>query len=257
MELNKIYNVDCVEGMKQLPDNYIDLTVTSPPYDDLREYSGFSWDFKQTINELYRVTKEGGVVIWVIGDATIDGSETGSSFMQALYFKEVGFNLHDTMLYRKISYQPSTQNRYEQEFEYMFAFSKGKPKSFNPIMLPCKYAGESSWGNVTHYKKDGTLVGKGKRVINDFKRHGNIFEYLPNRAKETKGHPAPYPLQLAIDQIRSWSDKGDIILDPFMGSGTTGLASLKLGRSFIGFEISKDYCNIADRRLKKIKSKFI
>lgn len=136
--VNKIHNIDCVEGMKLLPDSFVDLTVTSPPYDNLRKYNGFSWDFEATAKELYRVTKQGGVVVWVVGDATVNGSETGTAFRQALFFKDCGFNLHDTMIYQKNSL-PMNHNRYEQDFEYMFVFSKGRPKTFNPIRIPCKY----------------------------------------------------------------------------------------------------------------------
>ncbi len=135
MEINKIYNENCLDVMSVMPDNFIDLTVTSPPYDGLREYNGYSFQFELIAKELYRVTKKGGIVVWV-------GSESGTSFKQALFFREVGFNLHDTMIYQKINYVPLTHNRYEQCFEYMFILSKGKPKTFNPIMMPCKYPGK-------------------------------------------------------------------------------------------------------------------
>ena len=148
MEINKIYNENCLDTMARMNDNFIDLTVTSPPYDNLRTYNGYSFDFESITKELYRVTKQGGVVVWVVGDATIKGSETGTSFKQALYFKECGFNLHDTMIYRKQNYIPLTHKRYEQEFEYMFVFSKGKPKTFNPIMIECKTKGSKTKGRT-------------------------------------------------------------------------------------------------------------
>ena len=250
LELNKIYNMDCVEGMKMLLDNSIDLTVTSPPYDNLRTYNGFEWDFEATAKELYRVTKQGGIVVWVVGDSTVKGSETGTSFKQALYFKELGLKLYDTMIYQKQNYVPLTHRRYEQEFEYIFVLSKGTPKTFNPIMIPCKYAGTEHWGNASYHKtNDSGLVSVGKKKINDFKQHGNIFCYLTNKSKETKGHPAPFPEKLAEDMIISWSNEQDIVLDPFMGSGTTAKMTLLNNRKYIGFEISKEYCEIAEQRI--------
>jgi len=132
MQINKVYNENCLDTMSRMPDEFIDLTVTSPPYDNLRTYNGYSFDFESIAKELYRVTKEGGVVVWIVGDATINGSESGTSFRQALYFKEIGFNLHDTMIYNKNARFPENV-RYYQEFEYMFVFSKGKPKAFNAL----------------------------------------------------------------------------------------------------------------------------
>lgn len=254
LELNKIYNMDCIDGMKLLDDCCIDLTVTSPPYDNLRKYNGYSFDFENTAKELYRITKQGGVVVWVVGDSTIKGSETGTSFKQALYFKEVGFNLHDTMIYRKLNYTPLTHNRYEQEFEYMFVFSKGKPKTFNPIKIPCKYAGTSSWGKTSYYKTDdGNLTQKEKCVIKDMKIKGNIFEYRTGSTKTGKiKHPAMFPEQLVEDHITSWSVENDVVFDPFMGSGTTACVSRKMNRNYIGFEISKEYCNIANERILSV-----
>lgn len=145
---------DCKEELKNINDNYVDLTITSPPYDNLRKYNGYEFDFENIAKEIYRVTKDGGVLIWIVADSTKNGSESGTSFKQALYFKEIGFNLHDTMIYKKINYVPLNHNRYEQEFEYMFCFSKGKPKTFNPIKIPCKYAGQENWGKPTYYKDE-------------------------------------------------------------------------------------------------------
>ena len=250
---------DCLELMKNIPDDSIDLTVTSPPYDNLRTYNGNinQWSFEkfqEIAKELYRVTAIGGVVVWVVGDATVKGSETGTSFKQALWFKEIGFNLHDTMIYQKQNYMPLTHNRYEQEFEYMFVFSKGKPKTFNPIMTTCKYAGTSHWGNVTYHKtNDSGLVDCGNKKVNDFKQHGNIFCYLVGKVKSKKGvkHPAPFPEQLANDHIISWSNEGDTVLDCFMGSGTTGKMAVLNNRKFIGIEIDDTYFEIAKERINK------
>ena len=248
MLTNTVYCIDCVEGMTLLPPECIDLTVTSPPYDKLRKYNGYTFDFEKTALQLYRVTKEGGVVVWVVGDSTKNGSETGTSFKQALFFKECGFNLYDTMIYRKQNYVPLSHRRYEQEFEYMFVFSKGKPKAFNPIKVPCKYAGTTTWGKATFHKtSDSGLVDCGVKKINDYKQHGNIFTYLTG--KEKTKHPAPFPLQLAKDQILTWSNEGEIVMDIFMGSGTTAKAAIETNRQYIGFEISKAYCEMIKNRI--------
>ena len=252
MELNKIYNMDCLDGLKILEDNSIDLTVTSPPYDDLRNYNGFSFNFEEIAKELYRVTKNGGVVVWVVGDKTKNGSESGTSFKQALFFKEIGFNLHDTMIYQKKT-PPLTHNRYEQEFEYMFVFSKGKPSRWNPIMIPKKYMDKrtnKAFGrNKTNEHDMGFSSSKEMRI------KGNVWEFLVGGGKSTKDkiafkHPAIFPEQLANDHIISWSNEGDIILDPFMGSGTTAKMAILNNRNYIGFEISKEYCEIAEERIK-------
>ncbi len=256
MKLNLMLG-DCLERMKEIPDVSVDLTVTSPPYDNLRTYNGNNalWGehvWKAAIRELYRVTASGGVVVWVVGDATIKGSETGTSFKQALFFKECGFNLHDTMIYRKQNYTPLTHRRYEQEWEYMFCFSRGKPKTFNPIKVPCKYAGQTTWGQPNMYKtNNGELTKVKQTVIKDEKIKGNIFEYLVGSTQTGKiKHPAMFPEQLASDQIISWSNEGDTIFDPFMGSGTTGKMAKLLKRNFIGIELDPDYFVIAKQRIE-------
>lgn len=254
-KMNKIHNMDCLEFMRQVPDDYFDLTVTSPPYDNIKKYKGFSFDFKSVANELYRITKDGGVVIWNVSDQTIDGSESLTSFKQAIYFNEIGFNLHDTMIYKKLNYVPLTHRRYEQEFEYIFCFSKGKPKTFNPIKVPCKWAGSETWGDSSFYKTDSDdLTNVGKKKINDFKTKGNIFEYITGSVKTGSiKHPAMFPLELAEDMIKSWSNENDIVFDCFMGSGTTALASKKLNRNFIGTELSAEYTKIANKRIEIVQ----
>lgn len=259
-----IFNGDCIEIMQQLvaQNMKVDAVITSPPYDDIKSYNNtcsWNWEvFKSVAENLYRVLKEGGVVIWVVGDKTENGSETGTSFKQALYFKEIGFNIHDTMIYRKINYVPLTHNRYEQEFEYMFCFSKGKPKTFNPIKIPCKYAGTTTWGNASFYKTDGDeLVDIGKKKINDTKIKGNIFEYRTGSINETSEfkHPAMFPLELAKDQVKTWTNDGDTVLDCFMGAGTTGVACAELQREFIGIEIVPKYFEMARERIKQVSAK--
>ena len=246
---------DCLERMKEIPDGSIDLTVTSPPYDNLRTYNGNNelWGehvWKAVIKDLYRVTKDGGVVVWVVGDATIKGSETGTSFRQALYFKEIGFNLHDTMIYRKTNYVPLTHNRYEQEFEYMFVFSKGKPKTFNPIKIPCKTAGAKTSGRTFYQTNNQNIptAGHKNNTVSVCKQKGNVWELSTNAG--IKGHPAQFPEQLANDHIISWSNEGDTVLDCFMGSGTTGKMALLNSRNFIGIELDEGYFNIAQERIE-------
>lgn len=232
-------------------DNSVDMVLTSPPYDNIKNYNNslsFSFsDFKEVAKQLYRVIKPGGVVIWVVADATIDGSETGTSFKQALYFMELGFKLYDTMIYAKQNYTPLSHRRYEQEFEYMFCFSKGTPKTFNPIRVPCKWAGTESWGSVSQYKTSSDELTKlGKKVIGADKIKGNIFYYRTGSLCGTyKHHPAVFPDKLAEDMIMSWTNEGDTVLDPFMGSGTSGMVCNRLNRNFIGMEIVESYYNIA------------
>ena len=247
--------------LKTIATESIDLIVTSPPYDTLRNYGNTcSWNFdvfKNIANELFRICKNGALIIWVVGDKTVNGSESGTSFKQALYFKEIGFNIHDTMIYRKENYMPLNHNRYEQEFEYMFCFSKGKPNTFNPIKIPCKHGGESTWGNRSCYKTaDDSLTSVGKSIINEDKIKGNIFTYKVGSLAETHQykHPAMFPLALAQDQIKSWSNESDVVLDPFMGSGTTGVACVNLNRNFIGIELNEEYFNMSKERICNAES---
>ena len=254
MELNKIYNEDCVEGMKKLESETIDLTITSPPYDNLRKYNGYSFDFENTAKELYRTTKKGGVVVWVVNDSTVKGSETGTSFKQALFFKEIGFNLHDTMIFAKNNPVPLTHNRYEQQFEYMFILSKGKPKTFNGLKKLNKSYDKSRSGTFRHDGDNLTKRHSDKKIQKESLRY-NIWYYNVGNNSTSKNrnyskHPAMFPKELAIDHILSWSNENDIILDPFIGSGTVGVASLELNRNYIGFEISKEYCELANKRIE-------
>ncbi len=255
MNLNIIYNEDCLGTMARMPDNFIDLTVTSPPYDNLRLYHGYTFNFEGIAGELYRVTKQGGVVVWVVGDATIKGSETGTSFKQALYFKEIGFNLHDTMIYKKKNPIPLNHNRYEQSFEFMFVLSKGKPKTFNPLREDCLFAGQDIVKNRTFYqtKKSETSKAHKNIPVKTTKIRQNIFEYSLHGGKKEFIQGAIFPEQLAIDHIKSWSNEGDTILDCFMGSGTTATACINLKRNYIGSEISKEYYDIAIERIGRTK----
>lgn len=250
---------DCLERMKEIPDGSVDLTVTSPPYDCLRSYNNNidkSWTNKKwepIIKELYRVTKNGGIVVWVVGDATVKGSETGTSFKQALYFMECGFNLHDTMIWNKQNCSSiGSMNRYENTFEYMFILSKGKPKTANIITdKPNKRAGELQYGSIR--QKDGTVRKTsqyGKRAIAEFGRRSNVWNVFPAKSPKERLHPAPFPEQLAQDHILSWSNVGDVVLDIFMGSNTTGKMSILNGRKFIGIELDEKYYDISCKRIK-------
>jgi site-specific DNA-methyltransferase (adenine-specific) len=246
---NKILCMDNREGLKLLPDNCIDLTVTSPPYDNLRDYKGYSFDFETVAQELYRVTKQGGVVVWVVGDATVNGSETLTSFRQAIYFKDVcGFNIHDTMIWTKTGQGAvGSTLAYWQNFEYMIICSKGKPKTFNPLQdRKNKVVGIMS--TTGGRKSDGTYTTRRKIKGKEFGRRFNVWEI---NQETTSDHPAPFPEALARDHILSWSNPGDLILDPFMGSGTTAKMAAEFGRDYIGFEISQEYCDIAEKRVKE------
>ena len=255
--INKIYNQDCLITMSNMPDNYIDLTVTSPPYDNLREYRGYSFDFESIAKELFRVTKDGGVVVWVVGDATINGSETLTSFKQALYFKEIGFNVHDTMIYQKNNFSNPSSNRYHQIFEYMFIFSKGKPKTFNPIIDRKNiYGGKiGSWGKNTVRQKDGTTTERPRKIVNEYGKRYNIWKYKTSKnGQEDKiayQHPAIFPSQLANDHILTWTNPDDIIYDCFGGSGTTGIMANINNRNFILSEVSSEYCELMQNRFKQ------
>lgn len=252
---NKIINGNCVDVMAQFPDECIDLALTSPPYDNLRTYKGFSFPFDEIARQLFRVTKQGGIVVWVVSDATINGSETGTSFKQALKFMEVGFNLHDTMIFQKINPIPQIyRKRYTNVFEYMFVFSKGAVHTHNPLMIPCEHAGLKLNGTTyKNYSKGEQKREKLAKPVKSEKIKGNIWSYVVGKKavdQEAKKHPAPFPYQLAYDHITSWTNEGDLVLDPMCGSGTTCVAASDIGRNFIGIDISKDYCDLAQERIK-------
>ena len=250
----KLIHGDCLEVMKDIPDGHIDLTVTSPPYDNLRTYNNsLEWGehvWKPTIQELYRITKLGGVVVWVVGDETVKGSETGTSFKQALYFKEVGFNI-ETMIWEKTGSGCLGSNKYYgQNFEYMFIFSKGMPKTTNLI---CDRENKVKSGKVkVNLGLDQT--GKGKDRIVERRplgKRNNIWRFDTQKNSE---HPAPFPEQLASDHIISWSNEGDIVFDPFLGSGTTGKMALLNSRQFIGIEKDAEYFKIAEKRIAEAQA---
>lgn len=254
-ELDSIYTGECSRLMASLPDGCIDLTVTSPPYDNLRTYNGYVFNFEAIAQQLWRVTKAGGAVVWVVGDETKNGSETGTSFRQALYFMGLGFNLHDTMIFHKkpIPSVAIMQKRYEQEFEFMFVFSKGIPGTCNHLREKklwedrriTKRAQRNEAGKETTMK-----TGKG-----DDKIKGNVWRYSVGGGHVTNdkfahAHPAIFPEALARDHILSWSNPGDLVLDPMCGSGTTCKMAKEQGRRWLGFDISAEYVELARLRVE-------
>lgn len=250
-----IYNENCLDTMKRMPDSFIDLTLTSPPYDNLRNYKGYSFDFENIAKELYRVTKEGGVLVWVVADATINGSETGTSFRQALYFKDIGFNLYDTMIWVKPSPQAPTESRYYDVFEYMFILSKGKPKTMNLLAD----RNNISFGNIS--KKETRSCRENRKILNvtrtvkEYSRRFNVWNI--SRGNNITQHPAVFPEQLVNDHIISWSNENDLVYDPFMGSGTTAKMAIANKRNWIGSEISSEYCEIIKKRITNIEVKLL
>lgn len=254
MECNQVICGDSAQELKKIPDDYIDLTVTSPPYDDLRDYNGYSFDFDSIATELFRVTKNGGVLVWIVGDKTHEGSETGTSFKQALFFKSIGFKLHDTMIYQKKAISPPHDNLYHQSFEYMFIFSKGKRKTFN-LIKDHKNKEPPRTRTIATRNPKGEFTRKRKQM-KLFSVRKNIWAYNTGKGNSSKDdiafqHPAIFPEALAQDHIISWSNENDVVLDCFAGSGTT-LKMAKLNRrNYIGIEISKKYCEIINKRLDK------
>jgi DNA modification methylase len=264
--IDKIICGDCVEVVKKLPCDCIDATITSPPYDALRDYEGYAFNHKELGAQLFRVTKPGGVVVWVVGDATVKGSETGTSFRHALGFMDAGFKLFDTMIYEKTGTSFPSNGRYTQIFEYMFVFSKGAPNTFNPICDIPKFW-EGSWGKTVQRQKDGSLrinnsknCGKAKsgRATDGrygYKQRTNIWKITNGKnfaqpdGDIAYGHPATFPFSLAKDHILTWTKNNDIILDPMCGAATTCLAAMITNRKFIGIDCSNTYCNLAIKRL--------
>ena len=250
MKLNHIYQGDCVDVTRTFPEGVIDLTVTSPPYDNLRTYKGYNFNFEEIAKELYRVTKQGGVVVWVVNDATIKGSETGTSFRQALYFKEIGFNLHDTMIYEKAQACFGSNLCYLQSFEYMFVLSKGRPKSINFLRdRPNVQSGREKMAKQG-LSIDGEKSERIYKVMKQMGKRKNIWTYGVGGG--STGHPAVFPEQLAQDHILSWSNVGDLVFDPMCGSGTTCKMAKLNGRRYIGIDIAEEYVEMARRRVEEV-----
>lgn len=258
IEIDHIYNIDCLDGMKQIPDKYVGLVVTSPPYDNLRKYGGigYEWNldkFKSIAKELARILKDGGVIVWIVGDETIEGSETGTSFRQALYFMDLGLSLYDTMIWEKPSPQAPTEGRYYDVFEYMFVLCKGiKPRALNLLEDRKNISAGLVGRKETRSCAEERRILAKKRVVAEFSRRFNVWQVA--RENNDTGHPAVFPLKLAEGHILSWSNEGDVIIDPFMGSGTTAVACIKENRHFIGFELNKEYYEKSVKRINAEKA---
>lgn len=256
LPLDQIICGDNCDELGKLPRECIDLVVTSPPYDDLRTYGGHSWDFYGVAWQLKRVLKPGGVIVWVVNDATEKGDETGTSFQQALHFKQIGLRLHDTMIYEHCKPFPES-TRYHPAFEYMFVFSMGQPKTFNPIKDRETSTGGAESTSTMERQPNGAIRRPTRSFVrNEFAARLNIWNIAAGWGQSTKDyvafeHPAIYPEALARDHILSWSNEGDIVLDPFNGSGTTTKMAREMGRRFIGIEVNPEYCEIARKRLKQ------
>lgn len=256
-KLNEIYNVDCLEGMKNLPDACIDLVVTSPPYDNLRDYKGYSFEFEAIAQELYRVLKSTGVLVWVVGDKIDKGNKSLTSFRQCIYFQELGFKVHDVMIYRKKNTPFMRSNAYTNCYEYMFVLARDKVATFNPIKTKTARSGNEML--VAGKKADG-INKKVMGHLNEEKTLTNIWDYAVGLGGSTSDkiafkHPAIFPEKLAYDHIISWSNEGDIVMDPFSGSGTTCKMALLSNRKYIGFEISAEYTEISKQRISEYQNK--
>lgn len=244
---------DCLEMMKLISNDAIDLTVTSPPYDSLRTYNDTLDDWgpakwEAILAELWRITAKGGVVVWVVGDATQKGCETGNSFRQALFAMSCGFNLHDTMIYEKAQACFGSNKCYLQSFEYMFVFSKGSPKTLNLIRDRENVRPEVASIAKTAISRKGEASARHVKETDTLGKRKNIWRYAVGGG--TTGHPAVFPLALATDHVVSWSSEGDTVFDPFLGSGTTGVAAVNTGRKFIGIERDDKYFAIAQKRIE-------
>jgi site-specific DNA-methyltransferase (adenine-specific) len=261
LPINEIIEGDCLEVLSSFPAASVDMVLTSPPYDNLRDYKGYTFNFEGIAKELYRVVKDGGVVVWVVNDATINGSETGTSFKQALYFKEIGFNLHDTMIWEKQTFTATgaLKVRYAQVFEYMFVFSKGLSKTFNPIKDRTNKSCGRDKRHGTVRQSDGStkpITSQGKLIPPSGQRF-NVWHINTESNNNNRKHPAVFPESIARDHILSWSNENDIILDPMCGSGTTCVAAKELKRNFIGIEIAQEYANLARERIKNMPTKLL
>jgi DNA modification methylase len=255
MAAAEVITGECAEAMSRIEADTFDLCVTSPPYDNLRRYNGYTFDFESVAQQLYRVIKPGGVAVWVVSDATVNGSETGTSFRQALYFKDVcGFNLHDTMIYRVLGTGAKGSNlSYWQSFEFMFVLSKGAPKTANRLRDKFNSRAGVRCSSGAKQRSVGTrLYPAGGRVISEAGIRENVWEYLAgNNGDDITDHPAPFPERLAYDHILSWSNEGDTVLDPLCGSGTTGKMAVILNRNFVGVEINAEYAELARARIQR------
>ena len=266
----KIIRGDCVKELKKIKNEYFDLSVFSPPYDNLREYKGFNFDLHELGEQLYRTTKKGGVVVMVIQDQTIKGHKSLTSFRTIVdWCDNVGFGLFECNIYKKNGKDGAWwKNRFRVDHEYMPIFVKGeKPKTFKKdcIKIPSKHAGKTMKGGANR-NKDGLTINSSRIKINNTKCRGTIFDYSNGGDKINlkRQHPATFPDKIPYDFIRVFSNEGDLILDPMAGSGSTLVTAKILKRNYLGIEISEEYCKLAQQRvdtlqsnvLKEFKNKF-
>ena len=256
--INKFHCGNSIEFMSKMPSECVDLILTSPPYDNLRYYQGYNFDFEKMANEIFRVIKKGGVIVWVVGDKINKGNRSLTSFKQALYFQSLGLNAHDIMIYAKKNTPFMRSNAYTNAYEYMFIFSKGSPKTFNPLKEP---TARSGFEMLTTNKKSDGINKKVLGQLNTEKTKTNIWSYAVGLGGSTTDkiafkHPAVFPENLAKDHILSWSNELDLVLDPMCGSGTTCKMAYLLNRNFIGVEVSKEYIEISRERLSKYTNLF-
>lgn len=251
--MSDIYQGDCRELGTVVPNGSVDLIVTSPPYDNLRTYNGsLEWDwgiFTQVADALSKALKDGGVIVWVVADAMIDGSETCTSFKQALYFRSIGLNLFDTMIWLKDAGGNPNPKRYSSCFEYMFVFAKGKPKTFNAIEDRKNKNAGKVWRKTVRNSEGSLTLRPEFKITKEVGRRFNVWEIPTAKNQAGLGHPAVFPIALARDHITTWSNPGDLVLDPFAGSGTTLLAAKDTGREYIGIEKDEAYFEIIKKRL--------
>lgn len=255
IEPNNIYQVDCVEGMSHIEDNSIDMAITSPPYDQIRDYNGFNFDLHKTGEQLYRILKDGGIAAMVIQDQTKDFGKTLTSFKTIIdWCDNIGFKLFECVIYRKNGSEGAWwTNRFRVDHEYMPIFLKGhRPQYFNKesLKIPSKHGGKTMTGSgnrMTNGKTTGTV----RMVINEMKCRGTIWDYLMAGDKDPikRKHPAPFPDKIPSDFIQCFCPPGGIVVDPFMGCGSTAVAAIKNQRKYIGFETSEEYCGLAKQRV--------
>ncbi|HXT83080.1 MAG TPA: site-specific DNA-methyltransferase [Verrucomicrobiae bacterium] len=250
---NNLYVAECVEFMKKMKPESVDLTVTSPPYDNLRDYKGYTFDFENIAKGLYKITKDGGIVVWVVGDK-VNGGFSLTSFRQGLFFQNIGFQMHDVMIFKKKNTPFMRSNAYTNCFEFMFVLSKGKPKTFNPLK---DKTARSGYEMLPFNKKSD---GINKKILGELKKEKtktNIWDYAVGLHGTTSDriafkHPAVFPEKLAEDHILSWSNEGDLVFDPMCGSGTTCKMAKIHNRKYIGVDISEEYYKIAQKRISAV-----
>jgi DNA modification methylase len=248
LPMDTVVCADALAFLRGLPEGSLDMILTSPPYDNLRKYNGYSWDFEGIAHEMYRTVKPGGVAVWVVGDSVVDGSETLTSFEQAIYFKKcVGFRVHDTMIWRKLI-PGKYPKRYAPAFEYMFILSKGEVQTFNPLFKRNKRAGTIPGGGSRD--KNGFKPGRKVNVVAEFGVMENVWDIQSGASiVDRNGHPAAFPEELARRHIATWTNAGDLVCDCFMGSGTVAKVARSLGRHYIGCDLSQEYVDLANERL--------